>query len=111
MHKDNVNVQFLGFEKSVGLVLAKYEINGGSFGVLAKTLYDNKYQYISEFKEIKENMHEYALPYETEKIQKMCNELIGINNKLLEIEKEIKDFKVESMKEEAQRIVNRLMGK
>ena len=46
-----------------------------------------------------------------EELDMICKELIEVNKKIIEEKKRIEDFKIESMEEEAQKIVNRLEGK
>lgn len=111
IYRDNVNLQFLGFEKSVDLIMAKYNINGGEFGTLYTTISGNKYIYENRFKELKNGIKDYSLPMAEEELDMICKELIEINKKIMEEEERIKDFKIESMEEETQKIVNRLMGK
>lgn len=111
IYRDNVNLQFLGFEKVTDLIMAKYNINGGEFRILHTTISGNKYIYGNRFKELKNEIKDYSLPMDEEELDMICKELIEVNKKIIEEEKRIKDFKIESMEEEAQKIVNRLMGK
>lgn len=111
VYRDNVNLQFLGFEKSADLIMAKYNINGGEFRILYTTISGNKYIYENRFKELKDEIKNYSLPMEEEELDMICEELIEVNKKIIEEKKKIKDFKLENMEEEAQKIVNRLMGK
>lgn len=111
VYRDNVNLQFLGFEKSADLIIAKYDINGGEFRILYTTISGNKYIYENRFKELKDEIKNYSLPMEEEELDMICEELIEVNKKIIEEKKRIKDFKLENMEEEAQKIVNRLMGK
>lgn len=111
VYRDNVNLQFLGFEKSADLIMAKYNINGGEFRILYTTISGNKYIYENRFKELKDEIKNYSLPMEEEELDMICEELIEVNKKIIEEKKRIKDFKLENMEEEAQKIVNRLMGK
>lgn len=109
IYRDNVvNLQFLGFEKMADLILAKYNINGGEFKTLYTTISGNKYEYIDKFKELRNSIKEYM---NEEKLNAICKELIEINKKMIEDEKRIKDFKIQSMEGEAQKIVNRLIVK
>lgn len=110
VYRDNVNLQFLGFEKSADLIMAKYNINGGEFRILYTTISGNKYIYENRFKELKDEIKNYSLPMEEEELDMICEELIEVNKKIIEEKKRIKDFKLENMEEEAQKIVNRLMG-
>ena len=48
---------------------------------------------------------------EEEELDMICKELIEVNKKIIEEKKRIEYFKIEGMEEEAQKIVNRLMGK
>lgn len=111
IYRDNVNLQFLGFEKVTDLIMAKYNINGGEFRILHTTISGNKYIYGNRFKELKNEIKDYSLPMDEEELDMICKELIEVNKKIIEEEKRIKDFKIESMEEEAQKIVNRLMWK
>lgn len=111
VYRDNVNVQFLGFEKTLSFIMVKYNVNGGEFKTLYKTIEGNKYIYENRFKELKNGIKDYSLPMEEEELDMICKELIEVNKKIIEEKKRIKDFKIESMEEEAQKIVNRLMGK
>ena len=111
IYRDNVNLQFLGFEKSVDLIMAKYSINGGEFKILYTTISGNKYIYENRFKELKNKIKDYYLPMEEEELDMICKELIEVNKKIIEEKKRIENFKIEGMEEEAQKIVNRLMGK
>lgn len=111
IYRDNVNLQFLGFEKVADLIMAKYNINGGEFKILYTTISENKYIYRNRFKELKDSIKEYSLPMGEEELNMICKELIEVNKKIIEDEKRIKDFKIESMEEEARKIVNRLEGK
>lgn len=111
IYRDNVNLQFLGFEKTADLIMAKYSINGGEFKILYTTISGNKYIYESRFKELKNEIKDYSLPMEEEELDMICKELIEVNKKIIEEKKRIEDFKIESMEEEAQEIMNRLGGK
>lgn len=111
IYRDNVNLQFLGFEKIADLINAKYSINGGEFKSLYTTISGNKYVYANRYRELRDSIKEYSYPMDEEELNMICKELIEVNKKIIENEKRIKDFKIESMKEEAQKIVNRLMGK
>lgn len=111
IYRDNVDLQFLGFEKTLSFIIAKYNVNGGEFKTLYKTIEGNKYIYENRFKELKNGIKDYSLPMAEEELDMICKELIEINKKIMEEEERIKDFKIESMEEEAQKIVNRLMGK
>lgn len=111
VYRDNVNVQFLGFKKTADLIMAKYNINGGEFKILYTTISGNKYIYENRFKELKDEIKDYSLPMEEEELDMICKELIEVNKKIIEEKKRIEDFKIEGMEEEAQKIVNRLMGK
>lgn len=111
IYRDNVNLQFLGFEKVTDLIMAKYNINGGEFRILHTTISGNKYIYGNRFKELKNEIKDYSLPMDEEELDMICKELIEVNKKIIEEKKRIEDFKIESMEEEAQKIVNRLEGK
>lgn len=111
IYRDNVNLQFLGFEKVTDLIMAKYNINGGEFRILHTTISGNKYIYENRFKELKNEIKDYSLPMDEEELDMICKELIEVNKKIIEEKKRIEDFKIESMEEEAQKIVNRLEGK
>lgn len=111
IYRDNVNLQFLGFEKTADLIMAKYSINGGEFKDLYKTISGNKYVYGNRYRELRNSIKEYTYPMDEEELNMICKELIEVNKKIIEDEKRIKDFKIESMEEEAQKIVNRLGGK
>lgn len=111
IYRDNVNLQFLGFEKTADLIMAKYSINGGEFKILYTTISGNKYIYENRFKELKNSIKDYSLPMDEEELDMICKELTEVNKKIIEEKKRIEDFKIESMGEEAQKIVNRLMGK
>lgn len=111
IYRDNVNLQFLGFEKVTDLIMAKYNINGGKFRILHTTISGNKYIYENRFKELKNEIKDYSLPMDEEELDMICKELIEVNKKIIEEKKRIEDFKIESMEEEAQKIVNRLEGK
>lgn len=108
IYRDNINLQFLGFEKVTDLIMAKYNINGGEFRILHTTISGNKYIYENRFKELKNEIKDYSLPMEEEELDMICKELIEVNKKIIEEKKRIEDFKIESMEEEAQKIVNRL---
>ena len=108
IYRDNVNLQFLGFEKVTDLIMAKYNINGGEFRILHTTISGNKYIYGNRFKELKNEIKDYSLPMDEEELDMICKELIEVNKKIIEEKKRIEDFKIESMEEEAQKIVNRL---
>ena len=110
IYKDNVNLQFLGFEKTADLIMAKYSINGGEFKNLYKTISGNKYVYGNRYRELRNSIKEYTYPMDEEELDMICKELIEVNKKIIEEEKRIEDFKIESMEEEAQKIVNRLEG-
>lgn len=60
---------------------------------------------------MKNSIKTYPYPMNEEELNVICKELIEVNKKIIEDEKRIKDFKIESMEEEAQKIVNRLGGK
>ena len=111
IYRDNVNLQFLGFKKVEDLIIAKYNINGGEFKILHTTISGNKYIYENRFKELRNEIKDYSLPMEEENLDMICKELIEVNKKIIEEEKRIEDFKIESMEEEAQKIVNRLEKK
>ena len=111
IYRDNINLQFLGFEKVTDLTMAKYNINGGEFRILHTTISGNKYIYGNRFKELKNEIKDYSLPMDEEELDMICKELIEVNKKIIEEKKRIEDFKIESMEEEAQKIVNRLEGK
>ena len=111
IYRDNVNLQFLGFEKVADLIMAKYNINGGEIKILYTTISGNKYVYGNRFRELRNSIKEYSYPMDEEELNIICKELIEVNKKIIEDEKRIKDFKIESMKEEARKIVNRLEGK
>mgnify|MGYP006983163537 CR=1 FL=1 len=111
IYRDNVNLQFLGFEKVADLIKGKYNINGGEFKILYTTISENKYIYRNRFKELKDSIKEYSLPMGEEELNMICKELIEVNKKIREDEKRINDFKIESMEEEAQKIMNRLKGR
>ena len=111
IYRDNVNLQFLGFEKVTDLIMAKYNINGGEFRILHTTISGNKYIYENRFKELKNEIKDYSLPMDEEELDMICKELIEVNKKIIEEKKRIEDFKIESMEEEAQKIVNRLEEK
>lgn len=111
IYRDNINLQFLGFEKVTDLIMAKYNINGGEFRILHTTISGNKYIYGNRFKELKNEIKDYSLPMDEEELDMICKELIEVNKKIIEEKKRIEDFKIESMEEEAQKIVNRLEGK
>lgn len=111
IYRDNVNLQFLGFEKVADLIMEKYNINGGEFKILHTTISGNKYIYWNRFKELKDSIKEYSLPMGEEELNMICKELIEVNKKVREDEKRINDFKIESMEEEAQKIMNRLKGR
>ena len=111
IYRDNINLQFLGFEKVTDLIIAKYNINGGEFRILHTTISGNKYIYGNRFKELKNEIKDYSLPMDEEELDMICKELIEVNKKIIEEKKRIEDFKIESMEEEAQKIVNRLEGK
>ena len=108
IYRDNVNLQFLGFEKVADIINAKYDINGGEFKTLYTTISGNKYIYENRFEELRNSIKECFYPMDEEELKIICKELIEVNKKMIEDEKRIKDFKIESMKEEAQKIVNRL---
>lgn len=111
IYRDNVNLQFLGFEKVTDLIMAKYNINGGEFKILYTTISGNKYIYENRFKELKNGIKDYSLPMDEEELDMICKELIEVNKKIIEEKKRIENFKIESMEEEAQEIMNRLGGK
>ena len=111
IYKNNVDLQFLGFEKTADLIMAKYSINGGEFKDLYKTISGNKYVYENRFRELRNSIKEYTYPMDEEELDMICKELIEVNKKIIEEKKRIEDFKIESMKEEAQEIMNRLGGK
>lgn len=110
IYKNNVDLQFLGFEKTADLIMAKYSINGGEFKDLYKTISGNKYVYENRYRELRNSIKEYTYPMDEEELNMICKELIEVNKKIIEDEKRIKDFKIESMEEEAQEIMNRLGG-
>ena len=111
IYRDNVNLQFLGFEKTADLIMAKYSINGGEFKDLYKTISGNKYIYENRYRKLRNSIKEYSYPMDEEELNMICKELIEVNKKIIEEKKRIEDFKIESMEEEAQEIMNRLMGK
>lgn len=108
IYKDNASLQFLGFEKQIDLILAKYSLNGGEFSNVYKRLYEDKFELKEEFEEICNKIKYYVLPYEKEELQKMLDKMAEINGKMLEIEQRIKDFNVDTMNEDVEKIVNRL---
>lgn len=107
IYRDNVDLQFLGFEKQIDLILAKYSLNGGEFSNVYKKLYENKHELRKEFEEIWNKIKYYNLPYEKEELQKMLDQMAEINGKILEIEQRIKDFNVDIMKKEREEILKR----
>ena len=111
IYKNNVDLQFLGFEKTADLIMAKYSINGGEFKDLYKTISGNKYIYENRYRKLRNSIKEYSYPMDEEELNMICKELIEVNKKIIEEKKRIEDFKIESMEEEAQEIMNRLMGK
>lgn len=108
IYRNNVDLQFLGFEKRIDLILGKYSLNGGEFSNVYKKLYENKPELREEFEEIWNKIKYYNLPYEKEELQKMLDKMAEINSKILEIEQRIKDFNVDTMNEDVEKIVNRL---
>lgn len=111
IYKDNVDLQFLGFKNETGFVMAEYSLNGGEFSELYKNLCEKKYELKEEFKRTYDEIKYYDLPYEKEKLQKMLDKMVEINNKTLEIEKRINDFDVETMVKEKEEILKRLEEK
>lgn len=93
IYRDNVDLQFLGFEKSVDLIIAKYDINGGEFRILYTTISGNKYIYGNRFKELKDSIKEYSYPMDEKELDMICEELIEVNKKIIEEEKRIKDYR------------------
>ncbi|MGM9881480.1 MAG: hypothetical protein ACI31S_01400 [Bacilli bacterium] len=88
IYRDNINLQFLGFEKVTELIMAKYNINGGEFRILHTTITGNKYIYENRFKELKNGIKDYSLPMDEEELNMICKELIEINKKIIEEKKE-----------------------
>lgn len=88
IYRDNVNLQFLGFEKTADLIMAKYSINGGEFKILYTTISGNKYIYENRFKELKNEIKDYSLPMDEEELDMICKELIEVNKKIIEEKKE-----------------------
>ena len=107
IYRNNVDLQFLGFEKQIDLILAKYSLNSGEFSNVYKKLYENKPELIEEFEEIWNKIKYYNLPYKKEELQKMLDKMAEINGKILEIEQRIKDFNVDTMKKEREEILKR----
>lgn len=110
IHKNNINLKFLGFEKQIDYVLACYELNGGKFSRVCKRLNGNKYELQGEFKEKLESIQYYNLPYEKEELKDIFDKLTEINNNLLSISKEIEDFDIKTMKNEEKEIRDRIEG-
>ena len=53
IYKDNASLQFLGFRKSIDIILADYTLNGGEFTNYVKSLGENKYNLKKQFEEEK----------------------------------------------------------
>lgn len=110
IHKNNINLKFLGFKKQIDYVLACYELNGGEFSKVYKRLGGNKYELQTEFKEKLNSIKCYGLPYEKEKLKGIFDKLTEINNNLLSISKEIEDFDIKTMKNKEKEIRDRIEG-
>ena len=110
IHKNNINLKFLGFKKQIDYVLACYELNGGKSSRVCKSLSENKYELQTEFKEKLESIKYYNLPYEKEELKDIFDKLTEINNNLLSISKKIEDFDIKTMKNEEKEIRDRIEG-
>ena len=110
IHKSNINLNFLEFKKQIDYILACYELNGGKFSRLCKSLSGNKYELQTEFKEKLESIKYYNLPYEKEELKDIFDKLTEINNNLLSISKKIEDFDIKTMKNEEKEIKDRIEG-
>ena len=110
IHKNNINLKFLGFKKQIDYILACYELNGGKISRLCKSLSGNKYELQTEFKEKLESIKYYNLPYEKEELKDIFDKLTEINNNLLSISKKIEDFDIKTMKNEEKEIRDRIEG-
>lgn len=110
IHKSNINLNFLEFKKQIDYILACYELNGGKFSKVCKSLNGNKYELKSEFKEKLESIKYYNLPYQKEELKDIFDKLTEINNNLLSISKKIENFDIKTMKNEEKEIRDRIEG-
>lgn len=112
IYRDNVNIQFLGFEKTTDRIMAKYDVNGGELKSLQSIISMKKYRSKDIFEELANKIAtNHSLPMDEEELEKICKELIKANKELIEEEKKINDFRAENMEAEAREIMNRLKGR
>lgn len=107
IYKDNASLQFLGFRKSIDIILADYSLNGGEFTNYVKSLGENKYNLKKQFEEEYNKIHLYDLPHDREELKQIFDKMTEINNKLLEEKQKIEDFNVNTMKKEREEILKR----
>lgn len=107
IYKDNASLLFLGFRKSIDIILADYNLNGGEFTNYVKSLGENKYNLKKQFEEEYNKIHLYDLPHNREELQQIFDKMTEINNKLLEEKQKIEDFNVNTMKKEREEILKR----
>lgn len=110
IHKDNIDFEFTGLSKSVDMIMQNYIINGGEFSRVFKYLGDNKIKYQTEFREELESLHNrtYSLPFKQEELEEIFENLLEKNRKILAEKESINNFDLETLKEEEQKIIERI---
>jgi hypothetical protein len=110
IHKNNVNVKFIGFSKNIDIIMKNFEINGGKASIVYKYLADNKNQYYKKFEEEFKNISNkmYEFPFDIQEIKTIFDNLTEINKLAIKEEQAIKNFDLTQLKEEEQKTNKRL---
>lgn len=108
IHKNNVNIKFIGFRKDCDVIMKDFEINGGKLSTVYKHL-DN--QYYIEFKKKLNNIYNKMseFPFDIQETKTIFNNLMKINELATKEEQKMKYFYSTLFKEE-ERKINKMLN-